>query len=167
MKPSGATAVSAAPGHSEMREMQTTLGERREALKCRLRRYRYLESERRQIKSQIEKVEAMMGPRAANIGGSGGHGGDPMMEIVSQHIALQDRYRKKLQELAAEQNAVENMIAGLEPVARMLMRYRYIDGMTWEEVCVAIGYSWSRAHALHADALNDLLAKGVTYAGAS
>lgn len=133
----------------------------REDLKEKLKRYRELEAERRQIERQIEKVETLMGPRVTNIGGSSGHGGDLMLEIVSQHIALQDRYRKKLQELAAEQNAVEDMIAGLEPVTRMLMRYRYIDGMAWEEVCVAVGYSWSQTHALHAEALDKLLSQNI------
>lgn len=147
-----------------MCEMQTTLSERREALKRRLRRYRSLESERRQIELQIEKVEAMMGPRAANIGGSGGHGdGDPILNTVSEHIKLKELYAQKLQDLAAEQKVVEDMIAELKPVARMLMRHRYIDGMAWEEVCVAIGYSWSRTHALHADALDELLAKEAAY----
>ena len=133
----------------------------REDLKGKLKRYRHLEAERRQIALQIERVEAMMGPRAANIGGSNGRGGDPMTETVSEHIKLEKLYEQKLQELAAEQSAVENMIAELEPVARMLMRHRYIDGMAWEEVCVAVGYGWSQTHTLHAEALDKLLSQNI------
>lgn len=138
--------------------------ERREALKRRLCRCRELNAEYSQIMLELQRIEARMGPRAANIGGTRGSGGDPMLEIVSQHLALQERYRQKLQEVAAEQVAFEDMIAGLDPLARVLMRYRYLDGMTWEEVCAAINYSLSRAHGLHAEALNELLAKDVDHA---
>jgi hypothetical protein len=41
------------------------------------------------------------------------------------------------------------------------MRHRYIDGKSWEEVCVAISYSWRQTHNLHDQALNKLLEMGI------
>lgn len=135
----------------------------KEHLKKRLHRYRDLEAERRQILKELERVEDLMdGPRGPNMDGmprSPGVG-DPVLGVVSQHIALQERYRLQLERLATEQAAIEDMIEGLEPTARQLMRYRYIEGLTWEEVCVAIGYSWSRTHELHSKALDTLVEAG-------
>lgn len=132
------------------------MNKRREDLKRWLRSLRDLIEEERQIKLELDRVEAMMGPRSSGVGSSGGCSGDPMLNVVSQHLALQERYRQKLQEVAAEQVAFEDMIAELDPLSRMLMRYRYLDGMMWEEVCAAINYSMSQTHWLHAKALDNL-----------
>lgn len=135
--------------------------ERKEHLKRRLHRYRDLEAERQQIAKELERVEDFMnGPRGANLDGmprSPGIG-NPVLGVVSHHLALQERYRLQLEKLAAAQAAIEDMIEGLEPLARQLMRYRYIDGLPWEEVCVAIRYSWRQTHNIHAKALDTLLA---------
>ena len=135
--------------------------ERKKNLKKRLHRYQDLEDERRQIEKELERVADLMnGPRGSNLDGmprSPGIG-DPVLGVVSQHMALQERYQLQLEKLAAAQASIENMIEGLEPKARQLMRCRYIEGMTWEEVCVAIRYSWRQTHNIHAKALDALLA---------
>lgn len=135
--------------------------ERKENLKKRLHRYRDLEAERQQIVKELERVEDLMkGPRGANLDGmpKAPGIGDPVLGVVSQHLALQERYRLQLEKLAAAQTDIEDMIEGLEPTARRIMRFRYIDGLTWEAVCVAVGYSWSQTHDYHAKALDALLA---------
>lgn len=69
---------------------------------------------------------------------------------------LLGRYEALLSDLAAEQLAIEKAIENLEPTARMLMRYRYIDGRKWEEICLLMSYSWRQVHRLHAAALETL-----------
>jgi DNA-directed RNA polymerase specialized sigma24 family protein len=135
--------------------------ERKEHLKRRLHRYRDLEAERVQIAQELKRVEDVMtAPRGPNMDGmprSPG-AGDPVLGVVSQHLALQERYSRQLEKLARAQSTIEDMIEGLEPMTRRLMRHRYIEGLPWEEVCVAIGYSWRQTHNLHAKALDALLA---------
>lgn len=132
----------------------------KDELKKQLHSYRDLKAEYDQIKLELEKVEAFMAaPRGANLDGmprSPG-AGDPVLGVVSHHIALQERYRFQLVKLAAAQNLIEDMIESLEPGERKLMRCRYIDGLTWEEVCVAIGYSWRQTHNIHAKILDKLM----------
>ena len=131
----------------------------KQELKHLLHSYRDLLAEYSQIKDELAKVEAFMeAPRTSNLDGmprSPG-GGDPILGVVSHHIALQESYKLQLVKLAAAQAAIENMIEGLEPGERRLMRCRYIDGMTWEEVCVRIGYSWRQTHNIHAKILDKL-----------
>ena len=131
----------------------------KQELKHKLHSYRDLLAEYNQLKDELAKVEAFMeAPRTSNLDGmprSPG-GGDPILGVVSHHIALQERYKAQLHRLAAAQAEIENLIEGLEPGERRLMRCRYIDGMTWEEVCVRIGYSWRQTHNIHAKILDKL-----------
>lgn len=134
--------------------------ERKEDLKKRLHQYRDLEAERLQIAQELERVEGVMAaPKGAGLDGmprSSGVG-DPVLGVVAQHLDLLERYRLQLAKLAAAQAALEDMIEGLGPMTRKLMRHRYIEGMSWEEVCVAVGYSWRQTHNIHAKALDALL----------
>lgn len=131
-------------------------------LKKKLHSYRDLLAEYEQIKDELAKVEAFMtAPKGSNLDGmprSPG-GGDAILGVVSHHITLQEKYKAQLHRLAAAQAEIETMIEGLEPGERRLMRCRYIDGMTWEEVCVRIGYSWRQTHNIHARILEKLAEK--------
>lgn len=132
----------------------------KDELKKQLHSYRDLDAERRQIELELERVEAFMtAPKGTNWDGMprGGSGGDPILSVVTHHIHLQERYQAKLVELVAAQTAIEDMIEDLEPLERKLMRHRYIDGMCWEEVCVAMCYSWRQTHNIHGRALDKIL----------
>lgn len=129
-------------------------------LKHRLNLYRDLELERVQIRQELDRVEASMdGPGGSNMDGMprGSGAGDQVLAIVSQHIALKDKYLQLLGELSRAQAEIEDLINVLPPRYRVLMRLRYIQGLQWEEVCVAVGYGWSQTHHIHAKALDAIL----------
>ena len=110
-----------------------------------------------QLEAVISRLEAeMYHPKTAKldkIPGSSHDAGSPTERLAIKHLDLLDRYHEKLNDLRDEVLRIEEAIEGLEPVERMLMRYRYIDGLTWEEVAVAISYSWMQMHRIHARAL--------------
>ena len=136
--------------------------EARQRVKKQLSEYLDIKLEYVQILEKLKEVEAIMtSPRAQKLDGMprGGSGGDPMSALVAQHIALEERYKHQLWRLAAAQEAVETMIESLEPVERKLMRHRYIDGLSWERVCVAMSYSWRQTHNIHSAALDKLAEK--------
>jgi DNA-directed RNA polymerase specialized sigma subunit len=128
--------------------------------KERLRNYQTIKREREQLRQQLEEIEAALYyPKVQQLTGmphGGTKEGNPQEELIIHHIELQDRYRAKLEELAAEQLAIEEAIESLDPTARMLLRYRYIDGLKWEEVCYRLNYSWRQTHRLHGEALQKL-----------
>ena len=134
----------------------------KDELKKLLHSYRDLKAEYDQIATELEKVEAAMdGLKGTNWDGMprGSGKSDPILSVVSHHIILQERYKNQLRRLAAAQAEIENLIESLEPGERRLMRCRYIDGMTWEEVCVRIGYSWRQTHRIHGKMLDKLVAQ--------
>lgn len=131
-------------------------------LKRKLHRYRDLEAERQQIALELKKMEEFLGvpkgtswdgmPKAPGVG-------DPVFGVVSQHLALQERYQRQLERLASAQAEIEDLIEGLEPLERKLMRHRYIEGLGWEAVCVAMCYSWRQTHRIHSTILDKILEK--------
>lgn len=134
----------------------------RDELKAQLHRYRDLKAEQKQLQKEIQRIEAVMAaPKGSNLDGmprSPG-AGDPVLQAVTQHMALLERYKAQEAKLAAAQTEIEDLIESLDSLERRLMRHRYIEGLGWEEVCVAIGYSWRQTHNIHARALDQLLAK--------
>lgn len=123
----------------------------------RLRAFRANAREGWQIRGQLEELEARMyTPRAQRFSstprGSSGDG-HTMDDLVALHIKLTDAYRQKLTDLAREQLEIENAIAALEPVQRMVIRYRYLDALSWEDVCARVHYGWAQTHRIHAAAL--------------
>lgn len=128
----------------------------KEALKKRLLSYLDIKAERAQIQQQIDNLAD---PKGINWDGMprGSGGGDAMAGIVAKRDALRKKYEAKLADLTDAQTEIEEMIDGLEPKARHLMRCRYIEGLPWEKVCVAINYAWAQTHRLHSDILDQLL----------
>ena len=97
--------------------------------KERLRHYRSLKLEERQLKEQENSMEAQ---------GS---------------EALQEFYRKNLAKLTDELLAIETAIEALPSPARVLLRDYYINCLTWEEVGEKNHYCAAQCHRIHSQAL--------------
>lgn len=125
-------------------------------LKETLKSYRALVAERGQIQAAYD---ALTSPQGQSLDGmpKGPGAGDPLARVATKRQALAEKYLQKLEELAAVQSNIEDVIEGLDPTTRQLLRYRYIEGLPWEEVCVAIGYSWRQTHNIHSAALDKIL----------
>lgn len=128
--------------------------------KERLRHYIDIKREATQIRSTLQELEASMtAPRAQALDGmprSGSQAYDHLSDVVARHQDLIDQYCDKLDELAAEQMQIEQAIESLQPRERELIRYRYIEGLSWEEICVRMSYSWRQTHRIHANALQQI-----------
>ena len=97
--------------------------------KERLRQYRSLKLEERQLMEQGNSTEAQ------------------------SNAALREFYRRKREELTAELLAIETAIQALDAPARTLLRDYYINGLTWEAVAERNHYSEAQCHRIHADSL--------------
>jgi hypothetical protein len=82
---------------------------------------------------------------------------NPTATIGAALAELSTLYDGKARQLAAAMILVEDMIDHLaDPTQRMIARLYYIDGLTWEQVCVAANYSWRQTHRIHAALLDEL-----------
>lgn len=128
-----------------------------------LQQYTHLRRERDQIARLLEALECkMQDPRAAQLDAlprGGTPDGSATERMVEQHDELLRRYRSKLDELDAAQLAIETAVAALPHREATLIRMHYIEGMTWEQVAVALAYTWRHVHRIHSDALQLLQAQ--------
>lgn len=82
--------------------------------------------------------------------------GEPVATVqryIEQLEELSALYEEKKADLMQDIITVERAIAILPPELRMLMRYRYIDGMRWEEITDIMHISIGTFHNLHNKAL--------------
>ena len=128
----------------------------RAEIKQQLHRYRDLKAEQAQIEEQLRRLTDPRIPHLTGMPKGSGGSNDAMVNAVAQRIALQSRYWEQLEKLAQAAAAVEDMIESLSPMERRIFRCRYIEGKSWEAVCVAVGYSWRQAHNIHSAALDKL-----------
>lgn len=126
-----------------------------------LKQYRHIKKEIEQTKGLLAELEArvygLQSPEISDMSRAHTAQGSSAQERAADStMQLREEYWTQLQELAAEQLAVEEAIETLDPTLRQMLRHRYIEGMTWEEICVAMNYSWRQVHRLHAQALRQL-----------
>lgn len=131
----------------------------REEVKQRLNGYQHVRMERRQLLERIIRLETRLtAPGAQNLDGMphGSGRGDALANGVAMLAELRDLYREKEGELAQAQIDIEHLIENLDPIERVIARYRYIDGLHWEQICVKVNYSWRQTHRIHSDMIDKL-----------
>ena len=125
-----------------------------------LRNYKHLKNEIRQLEETVQELEvSMTSPRSPQMDAmprACPDGAGPTERPAIQHLQLIELYNEKLAVLRSEQMRIEKAIDKLEPVERLILRRRYLEGLTWEEVAVRSNYSWRQVHRIHGRALEHL-----------
>lgn len=76
---------------------------------------------------------------------------------VAQYIEIGEEITRELRNLHRLRREIRAVIAALEDdTLQALMLYRYIDGMTFEEIAVKMNFSWRWTITLHGRALEKL-----------
>ena len=100
----------------------------------------YLEENKTSIKSMI--IDDM--PKGSNTEN------DRLGELLGKIEELLNIYNEKQIRLIKQKKKIEDAIDKLEEATdRKIMRLKYIDGYTWERICVVLNYSWNGIHKKH------------------
>lgn len=130
--------------------------------KTQLKAYRDLKLERDNLVEMINELETILyGPKAQRLDGMARNPSLVSLTVENSAIKLDELlevYTAKVAELSAALVEIENAIEALPPRERILIRLHYAKGLTWEEVCIAMSYSWRQVHRIHATALERLRA---------
>ena len=127
--------------------------------KERLRRYIWLKQECRQLEAYIDRIRNDMSvvtsPRLTGMP----HAKDPkgLDEIVIRYEEICGKYEKQLKRYQQETIAIENAIEGVQdPRLRLILRYKYMDGLKWETIADLMHYEVRQIYRLHGEALQAL-----------
>lgn len=84
----------------------------------------------------------------------GGESGSPIERPMDKVDELEKEINREIDELVKIREEIEAVLGQLEDRnLRDLMKYRYIDGLTWEQVAEKMHYSWRHTCRLHGEAL--------------
>lgn len=98
-----------------------------------------------QLRDEIDRLQARItSPRIAAYGyeraQSSGRG-HAIPDGIAQMDALIARYKAEVSRALALQAEFERMIERLRPLEKRILRYYYIDALTWEEIARKTHYS--------------------------
>lgn len=130
--------------------------------KKKLQEYQAIKEEYAEIELDLIRLEStMLSPKGqilTGMPGAKGYQGNALDDKIDPHTQLLELYREKKAALAAARLEIEQAIWVLDTTERRLIRRRYFDGQSWEDVGKAIGYSVAQTHRIHGQALNKLRA---------
>lgn len=110
------------------------------------------------LKFEIDSIyQTLKSPIITGMPNAHSSNADKLGEVVIKIQKKEARYLGKLDIILNEEKEIEKFIDSLKDSReRTIMRYRYISGLEWEEVCVKAHYSWQHTHRLHASALEKI-----------
>ena len=87
----------------------------------------------------------------------GGESGSPIERPMDKVLEIEKEVDREIDELQIVRQEIRNTLNQLEDEnLKLLMEYRYIDGLTWEQIAVKMHYGFQWVCKLHGRALNRL-----------
>lgn len=88
----------------------------------------------------------------------GGESGSPIERPMDKVLEIDEEIKREIEELQTVRQGIRSALDQLEDEnLKLLMEYRYIDGMTWEQVAVEMHYSYMQICRLHGKALKTIM----------
>lgn len=86
----------------------------------------------------------------------GSSNSDKLGGIVAEIIAVQEKINNKIKSMYGMMAEIEHATVDLPEREAYLIRARYIDCKSWEQIAVDMHYSWRQIHYIHSEALRIL-----------
>lgn len=119
--------------------------------------YKSIKSELKDINKRIDELRKdARSPKGISYSDMPRGRGEPIssqQRYIEQLEELSQIYEERKAKLVDTQIAIERAISSLPSELRLLMRYRYIDGMRWEEIAETMHISIGTFHNWHNKAL--------------
>ena len=124
-----------------------------------LSRYRFLNDD---INAKLEQV-AELRRKAQSVGGgnsTGTHSSQPydrVGEITAKIVDLEREINEEIDRSVDIQREIRRSISTVpEQRLRTILEYRYINGLTFEQIAVKMNYSYKQTCRLHGKALSEI-----------
>lgn len=88
----------------------------------------------------------------------GGENGSRVERPMDKVMEIEAQITREIDQLHTIRQEIKGTLSQLEDEnLKLLMEYRYIDGLTWEQVAVEMNYSYMQICRLHGKALNAIM----------
>lgn len=133
-------------------------GSENEKKKRYLMSYRWAKKQEERILEEIQELRMdKMFPSSVNDGMPKGSEQRDLSDYAAKLDELIQELKEERFEKIKRLQSIERVIKELDNEdMQTILRLRYIDGLKWEEVCVAINYEWAQMHRIHARALREI-----------
>lgn len=126
-----------------------------------LKRYIILEIEIRRLEDDLYKQEMKLGRITSRLSAAPKGGGsihkNSDFDTINNIADMVKGLNLKINESIAIRKNIEELINNVENYTeRLLLRYRYINGFSFERIAVELDYSWRHTHRLHTKALDNI-----------
>lgn len=120
--------------------------------------YRWAKKQEERILEEIRELRMdKMFPSAVNDGMPKGSEQRDLSDYAAKLDELIEELKEERLEKIKRLQSIERVIKEIDNEdAQTILWLRYIDGLRWEEVCVAINYEWAQMHRIHARALREI-----------
>lgn len=121
-----------------------------------LKKYKYAILDEKMILEEIQRLRAdKMFPSLAMDGMPHGNGTSDLSEYAARLDEEINKLKVQRLEKVKIYSDISSRIRKVEDDnQRELLMYRYIKGMSWEDVASELGYTWRWTHKLHSKALD-------------
>lgn len=87
----------------------------------------------------------------------GGESGSPIERPMDKVLEIDEEINREIDELQIVRQEIRAALNQLEDEKlKLLMEYRYIDGLTWEQIAVKMNYCWRQVCRKHGQALTQI-----------
>lgn len=126
-----------------------------------LQEYYWLRRNILRLEHRIEELETMATKQTSRLKNNAdarvAHGNyDRLGDTVAEIGDLETEIREQLRKSYEAATRIEKAIDDLPDREKYLVRARYIELKTWEQIAVDMGYSWRQVHNIHSLALQEL-----------
>jgi DNA-directed RNA polymerase specialized sigma subunit len=122
-----------------------------------LKQYRSLGKEIDLLEEEIQRIRASLfsAPKLDGMPKSN-YAADRTAETIAKVVDLETKLRDKIDSYISLRTQIEITIESLSSNERLLMRCRYIEGMSFEEIAVAMHYTFRHVTRMHGWALQKM-----------
>lgn len=123
-----------------------------------LQDFRKLIIERESLQNQIEQLNVQIQHATPSYGVQprGGKTADTADRIIKL-VELKKEYECKCDNISGRQSKIESIIEKLaDPVERAVLRCRYINNMTWEDITHIVSYEIAQTFRIHSRAIKNI-----------
>lgn len=126
-----------------------------------LKQYVSIKKELEQIQFKLKELEerktSIKSMVISDMNVQTSHNNNSIEDLIIKIEECIEEYSKKEIELYNKQLEIEKCINDLDPIERIVMRMRYMEGKKWEEIAYKIHYEWRQTHYIHKKALKKIV----------